>query len=135
MNLLLDTHIALWAMGDNSKLSTKARELIIDPDNTVYYSVVSTWEVFMKHDAPNSNLDLTASEFVKYCEESGYYQLNITNKHVLTASQLNTTEAEKHNHKDPFDRLLLSQAKAENYSFITHDSKIEYYGEKCVIIV
>jgi PIN domain nuclease of toxin-antitoxin system len=62
MNLLLDTHIALWSLGDSPKLPAKARELIIDPDNTVYYSVVSTWEVLMKHDAPNTNLSLTASD-------------------------------------------------------------------------
>lgn len=135
MNLLLDTHIALWSLGDSPKLPAKARELIIDPDNTVYYSVVSTWEVLMKHDAPNTNLSLTAPDFVKYCEEAGYYQLNITNKHVLTASQLNTTQAEKHNHKDPFDRLLLAQAKSENFSLITHDSKIDYYDEKCIVKV
>ncbi len=135
MNLLLDTHIALWAIGDNPKLSEKAKELITDPDNTVYFSSVSTWEVMMKHDAPHTNLDLTASEFVKYCEEAGYYQLNMANKHVVAASQLDVTCAEKHNHKDPFDRLLLAQAKAENFSLITHDSKFDYYDEKCILKV
>ena len=135
MNLLLDTHIALWAIGDNPKLPARAKELIMDPDNTVYFSAVSTWEVMMKHEAPHTNLSLTAADFIAYCEESGYFQLNMTSKHVAAASQLDTAEAEKHNHKDPFDRLLLAQAKAENYSFVTHDSKFDYYNEKCVIRV
>lgn len=135
MNLLLDTHIALWALSNNSKLSARARGLITDPDNIVYFSAVSTWEVLMKHDAPRSNLSLSAPEFVAYCEEAGYYQLNISNKHVIIASQLNTTEADRHNHKDPFDRLLLAQAKAENFAFLTHDSKMDYYNERCVIKV
>ena len=135
MNLLLDTHIVLWAIGDNPKLSDKARELIMDPDNTIYFSSVSTWEVMMKHNAPNSNLSITAQEFISYCEEAGFFPLNMVNKHVVTASQLYTTEADKYNHKDPFDRLLLAQAKSENYSFLTHDSKLDYYNEKCVIKV
>ena len=135
MNLLLDTHIALWAIGDNPNLPQKAKELIMDPDNSVYFSSVSTWEVMMKHDAPHTNLSLTASEFVEYCEEAGYFQLNMNNKHVVAASLLDASEAENHGHKDPFYRLLLAQAKAENYSFLTHDSKIEWYNEKCVIKV
>ncbi len=49
MNLLLDTHIAVWALNDDPALSVKARELILDPDNTIYYSAVSVWEVLLKH--------------------------------------------------------------------------------------
>lgn len=135
MNLLLDTHIALWAISDNPKLSDKAKELIMDPDNTIYFSAVSTWEVMMKHDAPNSSLSLSASDFISYCEEAGYFQLNMTNKHAVAASDLDITLAEEHGYKDPFDRLLLAQAKAENYSFLTHDSEFDYYNERCVIRV
>jgi len=135
MNLLLDTHIALWAIGDNPKLSERAKELILDPDNTVYFSAVSTWEVLMKHDAPHTNLSLTALEFIQYCEGAGFYQLNLSSRHVVEASQLDVTEAENHGHRDPFDRILLAQAKAENYAFITHDPKIDYYHEKCVVKV
>ncbi len=135
MNLLLDTHIALWAIGDNPKLSDKAKHLIMDPDNTIYYSAISTWEVMMKHNAPNSNLSITAQEFISYCEEAGFFPLNMANKHIVTASQLNTAEADSYNHKDPFDRLLLAQAKSENCSFLTHDAKFDYYNEKCVIKV
>lgn len=135
MNLLLDTHIALWAIGDNPKLPDKAKKLIMDPDNTIYFSAVSSWEVLMKHDAPNSNLSLTAPEFISYCEEAGFFPLNMMDKHVVTASQLDTSKADQHGHKDPFDRLLLAQAKSENYSLLTHDAKIDYYNEKCVIKV
>ena len=49
MNLLLDTHIAIWALNDDPALSEKARKLLLDPDNTVYYSTVSAWEVLLKH--------------------------------------------------------------------------------------
>ena len=56
-------------------------------------------------------------------------------RHVIEASKLNTSDAESHGHKDPFDRLLLVQAKSENFFFLTHDIKIQFYQEKCVIVV
>ena len=133
MNILLDTHIAIWAISNHPKLSEKARKLISDPDNTIYFSSVSVWEVLLKHDSPKNNLTLTPDQFVEYCEESGYYQLHMSAKHVLVASSLDISNVDKE-HRDPFDRLLLSQAKAENYSFLTHDFRISLYNEKCAIM-
>ena len=135
MNLLLDTHIALWAISDDPKLPDKARDLISDPDNNIYFSSVSAWEILLKNQSSSNNLNLSPIDFLDYCEESGYYLMNMTAKHVVECSKLNTEEADKHGHKDPFDRILLAQAKAENYSFLTHDAKISFYHEKCVIEV
>ena len=134
MNILLDTHIALWALTDHPRLSKTAKDFITDPDNTVYYSPVSVWEVLLKHDSPKNNLTLTPEEFVDFCENSGYVALNMKPKHVITASQLDTENIDK-SHSDPFDRLLLAQAKSENFSFFTHDEKMPLYNEKCVIMV
>lgn len=134
MSILLDTHIALWALTDHPMLSSAARKLIVDPDNTVYYSSVSAWEVLLKHDSPHNNLTLTPEEFIDYCNASGYVALDMKPKHVLVASRLNTAEIDKL-HSDPFDRLLLSQAKSENLLFLTHDEKFSLYQEKCVMIV
>lgn len=134
MNVLLDTHIAIWAINNHKNLATKARNLISDPDNTIYFSSVSVWEVLLKHDSPKNNLTLTPEEFVEYCEESGYYQLNMKSKHVLTAAALDISTVDKE-HRDPFDRLLLAQAKAENFSFLTHDYRLPLYNESCVIKV
>ncbi len=134
MNILLDTHIALWAISNHPKLPGKAKELILDPDNTIYYSAVSMWEVLLKHDSKENNLKLSADEFAEYCEESGYYPLNMTPKHVLVAESLDISKVDKE-HRDPFDRLLIAQAKAENYSLLTHDAKLPLYVEKCVIRV
>lgn len=133
MNILLDTHIAIWAISNHPALSQKARELISDPDNTIYFSSVSVWEVLLKHDSPKNNLTLTPAQFIKYCEEAGYYQLHMTAKHVLVASELDISQVAKE-HRDPFDRLLLSQAKADNYSFLTHDARLPLYNEKCTIM-
>ena len=134
MNILLDTHIAIWAIANHPNLSQKAREFISDPDNTIYFSSISVWEVLLKHDSPKNNLTLSPEQFVEYCEESGFYKLHLSTKHVLVASSLDVSKVDKE-HRDPFDRLLLSQAKAENYSFLTHDARIPLYKEKCAIMV
>ena len=134
MNLLLDTHIAIWALNDDPALSEKARELILDPDNTIYYSTVSVWEVLLKHTRRPGNIPFDESDFSKGCREAGFVTLNLTDKHVLAVHTLSRPNNIKE-HNDPFDRLLLAQAKVENLSFLTHDELIPGYEEKCVIPV
>ena len=130
MNILLDTHIAIWSLLDSPKLTQKARALITDPDNTIYYSVISVWEVLLKHTEHPDSIDLTPELFSDNCREAGFVPLELRDKHVLT---VNTFPPVVDGHKDPFDRLLLAQAKTENFSFLTSDSKIPLYQERCVI--
>lgn len=133
MNILLDTHMAIWAISNHPNLSQKARELVSDPDNTIYFSSVSVWEILLKHDSPKNNLSLTPEQFTDYCEQSGYCQLFMSAKHVIAASALDVSKIDKA-HRDPFDRLLLSQAKAENCAFLTHDTRLSLYNENCVLM-
>ena len=134
MNLLLDTHIAIWALNDDPALSTKARDLILDPDNAIYYSTVSVWEVMLKHARRPQEIPFDEMDFSQACREAGFIPLNLSDKHVLgVRSPTRLEDAKAHN--DPFDRLLLSQAKVENMSFLTHDELIPGYREKCVISV
>ena len=130
MNILLDTHIAIWALLDSPKLSQKARDLIVDPDNTIYYSVVSVWEVLLKHTEHPDNMDLTAKVFSESCKDAGFVPLELRDKHVIAVSAFPPIVE---GHKDPFDRLLLAQAKTENMSLLTNDGKLPLYHEKCVI--
>ena len=134
MNLLLDTHIAIWALDDSPALSGKARELILDPYNTIYYSTVSVWEVLLKHARRQDRIPFDEKDFADGCREAGFLPLRLEDKHVLTVRTLVRTEGAKE-HNDPFDRLLLAQAKAENFSFLTHDELIAGYNEKCVVRV
>ena len=92
------------------------------------------WEVLLKHDSPKNNLTLTPEEFIDFCEGSGYVALNMKPKHIIAASKLDTSAIDKY-HSDPFDRLLLSQARSENFTFLTHDEKMSFYNEKCVTMV
>lgn len=134
MNLLLDTHIAIWALNDDPALSAKARELILDPDNTIYYSTVSVWEVLLKHARRPESIPFTEKDFSDGCKEAGFVPLNLAEKHILAVSALNRPVHCKVR-SDPFDRLLLAQAKTENMSFLTHDALIPDYQEKCIIPV
>ena len=134
MNLLLDTHIAIWALNNDPRLSRKARKLLLDAGNTVYYSTVSVWEVLLKHARNPITLELSAANFSNYCKLAGYYPLSISDKHILAVETLQRpTNIQEHN--DPFDRLLLAQAKVEHLSFLTHDSLILGYAEKCILPV
>ena len=134
MNLLLDTHIAIWALNDDPSLSEKARELILDPDNTIYYSTVSVWEVLLKHARRPDNIPFDESDFSEGCREAGFVTLSLADKHVLAVHTLSRPSNIKEHH-DPFDRLLLAQAKVENLSLLTHDALIPGYEERCVIPV
>lgn len=134
MNLLLDTHIAIWALNDDPSLSEKARKLILDPDNTVYYSTVSVWEVLLKHSRRPDNIPFDEKDFSEGCREAGFVPLSLADKHILAVHTLSRSDGTKE-HNDPFDRLLLAQAKVENLSFLTHDEFIPGYMEKCIIAV
>lgn len=132
MNLLLDTHIAIWALNDDPALSEKARELILDPDNTIYYSSVSVWEVLLKHERHPDNIPFDEKDFSEGCREAGFVPLSLVEKHVLAVHTL-SRPADSKEHNDPFDRLLLAQAKVENLSFLTHDELIPGYTEACIV--
>ncbi len=67
MNVLLDTHILLWALGEDSRLSEKAKGIILDPCNVLYYSVISVWEVAIKHALHPDNVKLSGQEMSEYC--------------------------------------------------------------------
>lgn len=134
MNLLLDTHIILWALDDNPKLSDQARSLILDADNDIYYSSASVWETTIKYMSKPDKIRLSGSELSKLCRGMGYQTLPITDKHVEALETL-VYHNEHLTHNDPFDRIMLAQAKADGLKFVTHDSKIAFYNESCVIEV
>ena len=134
MNILLVTHIALWAMTDTAKLSEEVIHMLESGTNEVYYSIASVWEIAIKHNIRPEQMPISEEEFVRLCEKTGFAQLPIEPEHIFLLKTL-TRPAEAPKHNDPFDRILLAQAKYEKLSFITHDSLIPYYGEKCIMSV
>lgn len=134
MKLLLDTHIILWALDDNPKLPSKARTLIIDTNNDIYYSSASIWETTIKYMLKPDQIRVSGSKLSELCQEMGYRMLPIADKHVKALETLiyhNPNQV----HNDPFDRIMIAQAKAEGLIFLTHDSKIPFYQESCVMVV
>ena len=134
MRILLDTHILLWALSNDGKLPEKARELIENEENEVYYSVVSLWEVEIKHLAHPDIMPVSAEEIAGYCGQSGYKSVIIKEPHVFAMKELKR-EKDVKPHKDPFDRMLICQADVENMVFITHDSLISGYNKSCILSV
>ena len=134
MNILLDTHILIWALTNDCRLSNKARDYILDPENCVYYSVVSVWELTLKHMLYPDEIGFSGQELIAYCEEAGFLALDLSATDVLFLETLSRPESEPR-HKDPFDRILIAQAKAEEMLFLTHDALLPGYHEHCIITV
>lgn len=127
MQVLLDTHVILWAVSDDKRLSEKGREIILNPKNDIFYSVVSMWEVALKYSL-KKNMPISEDEFLVYCENAGFHQLALNQSHISTLKTLNLKDPEI-THKDPFDNMLLSQAKAEGMTLLTHDTAFSVYAE------
>jgi PIN domain nuclease of toxin-antitoxin system len=136
MKILLDTHIALWAISEDVKLPKKACKLILNEDNEIYYSTASVWEITIKHMVKPHKIYESGKEFVEDCNAMGYKNLPIYNRHVsLIETLVFDDEGKNIEHHDPFDRILIAQAKAEGMVLLSGDAKLPYYHESCIITV
>lgn len=134
MKILIDTHIAIWAVLNDPKLPERAKNMLLDEANEIFYSTASVWEITIKHMLHPDRIRINGDLLAKGCEDNGYMVLPVFNKHVSALETLKRLEnAPPHN--DPFDRIMIAQAKAENLMFLTHDSLIPYYGEPFIMSV
>lgn len=134
MKILLDTHILLWVLTNDSKLTKKARDVICDSHNDIRYSIISPWEVEIKHLAHPGDFLLSAADLIQYCEQSGFTEVAIKDAHIMALSQLKRDDNIK-SHKDPFDRILICQTLVDNMMLVTHDTLIAGYNLPCVMLV
>lgn len=118
MNLLLDTHALLWWLGDDPALSSAARERIADGANLVFVSVAALWEIRIKEAL--GKLDLPP-EFEAVLEQQPFLTLDVKARHVHGLRDLPLL------HRDPFDRMLVAQARAEGLVLVTCDAAIRQY--------
>ena len=133
MRILLDTHIALWANFESPKLPEPARELLMQRSNVVYYSTASVWEVAIKYALNRGNMPVPEERFVEACNQTGFLELPISDEHIFAVKSL-SRPADAPRHNDPFDRLLIAQAKVEGMHLLTHDELLGGYGESCVTL-
>jgi PIN domain nuclease of toxin-antitoxin system len=119
VRLLLDTHVLLWWLADDSKLGKEARGMIADPGNQVAVSAATVWEIAIKVSLKKIEIDLEHLE--NGIAESGFDALPIVASHAIKAGQLPAI------HRDPFDRMLIAQAVTEELRLVTHDGIFKRY--------
>ena len=128
MQILLDTHILLWALADDPALSQKARALLIDDRNRLWVSAVSIWEISIKHALGRGDMPLSGKDALGYCRSAGYRWLDIRPEHAAAVEDLPLI------HADPFDRLLVAQALTEPMKLLTHDAMLARYHADILLV-
>ena len=125
MRLLLDTHIYLWAVTDDAKLSTAARKLITEADE-VFVSSASIWEASIK--VGLGKLDADVNLLVSEIDASGFKELPVRAVHAALVRDLPDI------HRDPFDRLLVAQALSEPLRLVTADGLLAGYTDLVITV-
>ncbi|MES2765614.1 MAG: type II toxin-antitoxin system VapC family toxin [Bacteroidota bacterium] len=121
MKLLLDTQVLIWIFGQQEKLSAQAVEFIQDKNNELFVSIVSLWEIAIKIKLGKLNLPVELSQFIADVTANDIEILNIETSHLLHLTSLPL------HHRDPFDRLIISQGMVEKLRFISSDKAFVLY--------
>lgn len=122
MRLLLDTHAFLWWVNDSPQLSQAAREAIADAGNSVFFSVVSAWEMVIKSKLGKLGVPQSLSDFLTdQLQRNSFEILPVYLPHALQVADLPDY------HRDPFDRLLIAQALIQNMRIVSGDPQIHRY--------
>jgi PIN domain nuclease of toxin-antitoxin system len=121
VTLLLDTQILLWAVNRPDRLPAAARALLTNPRNDLLFSAASLWEITIKGTIGRHDFQVDPRVLRRGLLENGYAELPITSEHAIGIEQLPPL------HKDPFDRLLLSQALCEGVTLLTSDTQLARY--------
>jgi PIN domain nuclease of toxin-antitoxin system len=126
MKLLLDTHMLLWAAAGT--LPKEAEKMIVDGDNSLYFSPASIWEIAIKKNLGRDDFKVDLELLWRGLLDNQYHELPITGLHALALNELPTL------HKDPFDRMLLAQSKSEGIMLLTSDSILKEYPGQIIYI-
>lgn len=121
MKFLLDTHLLLWAAGQPERLSKPARELIENPDNSLYFSAASIWEIAIKSSLGREDFKADSRLIRRGLIDNGYREISISSEHAAGVQSLPLV------HKDPFDRLLIAQSLVEGMPLVTVDPVLSQY--------
>ena len=122
MTYLLDTGVWLWSVGEPTRISSKARDVIVDVEQEVFLSAVTAWEVAIKVGSGKLQLPEPPDLYIpRRMASQGLRTLAVSHQHALTVFAL------PGHHRDPFDRLLIAQAQVENMTLITADRMVERY--------
>lgn len=127
MRMLVDTQILIWAAFAPSRLSKKARRILQDEDNEILFSPASLWEIALKSGLNRPDFQVDAQLLLRGLLDNGYEELAVASVHALEIANLPPL------HKDPFDRILLAQAKYEGIGFLTADRMLIKYPLTAIV--
>ena len=133
VNILLDTHFVLWFAQGDQRFPRALREVIESSSNAVFVSETSVLEISIKHAKNPIAMPYSGADFVSLCEEGCFELRPLTLEAILAYGSLSFDKVGEL-HKDPFDRLLIAQAKTESLTFATHDRLLALYGEPTVSV-
>ena len=128
MNILLDTHVLIWMLQDSPALSEDAREILASYETKMYFSSVSVAEISIKHSVHPEGMVLSGIETSDVLPKLGCGALDFTPKHAAMLDSLPLL------HRDPFDRMLIAQAKAEGMKIMSHDLQFPQYGDFVIAV-
>lgn len=131
MRLLLDTHIALWAIADHPSLSNEARGLIGDPDNEIVISAATIWEIAIKHALARggrNDMPISGLEALGFFRDAGFQILDISPAQAAAVETLPPL------HADPFDRMLVAQALMVPLRLLTGDQRVAAYSDSIIAV-
>lgn len=121
----MDTHVLIWSLLDRKKISEKAASIILNPDNDIYVSLISFWEIALKYSIGKLTLhNIKPDEIPGYARESGFEILYQNEDEVSSFYRLPVL-----GHKDPFDRMIIWQSINNDLPLISKDSFISLYSE------
>jgi len=124
MDVILDTHVAIWFFEDDKRLSKVAVDTIYDLDNMIYVSVASVWEFAIKLSTGKLTFDGGIENFIETILKNEFELLDISPRHTKLVAALPFI------HRDPFDRMLAAQAMAEDMTILTVDENVTKYKIK-----
>ena len=131
MNYLLDTHVCIWAIGRQDRLSAPVKAILQNPENRFWVSKISLLEIVIKRKIGKlPEFDASVHQFSLAVHKSGFQLLDLKTEHLATYDLLHFHET----HRDPFDRYLLAAAHFENLAIITKDEKFQLYTDRFTIV-
>ncbi len=131
MNYLLDTHAFLWAIFESGRLSNNAKEVLLNPENSIYVSLITFWEISLKYSLGKLELEnITPEELPTFSREAGFDTLLLSEKEVSSFHNL-----PRSSHRDPFDRLIIWQAINNDFILISKDRRLSEYQESGLRII
>lgn len=128
MIYLVDTHVLVWLAVDSPRLTDLVRDLLVDPDNHIFFSAISIFEIAVKERLAKRGFDVEASAIRRMMIENDFVELPVSGLHAAHVATLPLI------HGDPFDRLLVAQAMMEGSTLMTADAQIARYPGPIMLI-